>query len=91
MNKKAIHLIVSGRVQGVGFRYFAQFKAREYNIFGWVRNTPDGKLEIEAEGEPEQLQTFIDWIKIGPSRGIIKQFIVSEITPMRNFDAFTIR
>jgi len=78
-------------VQGVGFRYFVKHKADEFHIFGWVRNTSDGKVEIEAEGESENLAVFIDWIKQGPNRALIKTFTTSEISPERNFRNFTIR
>lgn len=91
MPVKSVYLVISGRVQGVGFRYFAEHKAAEFNISGWVKNTPDGKVEIEATGEPENLNVFIDWMKTGPSRAIIKIFSVSEITPTRTFTNFTIR
>lgn len=91
MQTKTIYLIIGGRVQGVGFRYFTQHKARELNISGWVRNTPDGKVEIEAEGDDQNMETFIDWMKIGPARAVIKLFSVSEITPLRNFTNFSVR
>jgi len=91
MPVKSVYLIISGRVQGVGFRYFAEHKAVEFHISGWAKNTPDGKVEIEANGEPENLKLFIDWMKIGPARAIIKTFSVSEITPTRTFTNFTIR
>lgn len=91
MPVKIVYLIVGGRVQGVGFRYFAQFKARELNIYGWVRNIPDSKIEIEAEGDPQNLETFIEWMRIGTARSGIRQFSVSEITPVRNFTNFIIR
>lgn len=87
---KSIYILIGGRVQGVGFRYFALHKANELHIFGWVRNTPDGKVEIEAEGTPQNLEIFIDWMKIGPSRAVIRSFSVSEITPHRNFINFII-
>lgn len=91
MPVKSVFLIIGGRVQGVGFRYFVRHKAEELHISGWVRNTPDGKVEIEAEGEPRNLETFIDWMKIGPSRAIIRSFSVSDITPLRNFTNFIVR
>lgn len=91
MPVKSAYLVIAGRVQGVGFRYFAEHKAVEFNISGWIKNTPDGKVEIEATGEPENLDIFIDWMKIGPARAVIKTFSVSEITPTRTFTNFTIR
>ena len=90
MYKKQIHIVISGRVQGVGFRYFALHKAEQLSITGWVKNTSDGKVEIEALGEPQNLNTFIDWMKIGPTRAIIRTFSVSDISPERPFTKFTI-
>jgi acylphosphatase len=91
MPVKTIFMVVSGRVHDVGFRYYARQKADELNIFGWVRNTTDGKVEIEVEGDLENLEIFTDWMKIGPARSIIRSFSVSEITPFRNFTSFIIR
>jgi len=91
MQVKSVYILIGGRVQGVGFRYFVQHKASELNICGWGRNTPDGKVEIEAEGEPNNLATFIEWLKIGPARAVIRTFSVSDITPLRQFKSFTIR
>lgn len=90
MPVKSVYIVIGGRVQGVGFRYFALYKAEELNITGWVKNTTDGKLEIEALGEFQNLNTFIDWMKIGPPRTLIKTFSLSEISPIRNFTNFTI-
>ncbi|RKQ37608.1 acylphosphatase [Oceanobacillus halophilus] len=56
MNK---HVLVSGRVQGVGFRYSVQRIALQQNIKGWVRNNPDGKVELEVEGRSEDVHTFL--------------------------------
>jgi acylphosphatase len=87
---KQVYILISGRVQGVGFRYFALHKAQELNITGWAKNTPDGKVEIEASGLPENLNTFVDWMKIGPARAIIRSFTVSKLSPERKFNHFTI-
>jgi acylphosphatase len=91
MPVKSVYLVIMGRVQGVGFRYFVEHKAIVCHISGWVKNTPDGSVEIEATGEPENLNVFIDWMKIGPTRAIIKTCSVSEITPTRIITNFTIR
>lgn len=91
MTRKTVFLQISGRVQGVGFRYFAQHKAEENDIKGWVKNTPDGHVEIEACGNQQNLETFIDWIKIGPVRAIIKTVSVTEIDDDRSFTNFSIR
>jgi acylphosphatase len=88
---KSVHILISGRVHGVGFRYFVLHKAKELNIFGWVKNTPDGKVEIEAEGDPQNVEIFHDFMKIGPARAIIQTCSVSEIMPHRYFSNFTIR
>ncbi len=90
MPVKSVYILISGRVHGVGFRYFALNKAEGLEITGWVKNTPDGKIEIEASGEPNNLGVFIDWMKNGPSRAIIKTFSVSDILPERTFTQFTI-
>jgi acylphosphatase len=91
MHKKQVFIVIGGRVQGVGFRYFARHKAEEFNITGWVKNTPEGKVEIEAIGELQNLNIFIDWMKIGPVRAVIRTFSVSNILPERTFTRFTIQ
>ena len=58
--------VVRGRVQGVGFRYFAERAARELGIRGWVRNRPDGTVETLAEGEGEAVDRYLDRLRKGP-------------------------
>lgn len=91
MPVKSVYIVVKGRVQGVGFRYFALYKAEELNIAGWVRNTSDGKVEIEATGEPDNINTFIDRVRIGPARSVIESISISEFTTARTFTNFSIR
>lgn len=62
---KRVHVIVSGRVQGVGFRYFVLSLASRYNLTGWVKNLYNGDVELEAEGISTRLTPFLSEIQEG--------------------------
>ena len=70
--KQQVHMIVSGRVQGVFFRDFTQRQAAKLGLSGWVRNTDDGKIEIMAEGDNIKLNEFIKIVKVGPEHSQVK-------------------
>ncbi|KAL3427198.1 acylphosphatase [Phlyctema vagabunda] len=61
-----ISFLVHGDVQGVSYRYFTQKKAQEYGVTGWVRNTPNSKVEGEAQGDKEALQKLLKDLDDGP-------------------------
>jgi len=61
-----VHAFVSGRVQGVAYRYFAERRADEIPVTGWVRNLSDGRVEIMAEGEKADLESFLGFLRQGP-------------------------
>jgi acylphosphatase len=63
---KQLRMIVSGRVQGVGFRYAARDEAQDLGLKGWVRNRPSGDVEIVAEGREEVLKMLAAWAHLGP-------------------------
>lgn len=63
---KQVQCVVLGRVQGVFFRASAQREAKRLGLTGWVRNRPDGSVELLAEGEDESLRDFIGWVQRGP-------------------------
>ena len=65
-SSSAVHLIIQGRVQGVGFRYFAQEEANALNLAGWVRNLPEGHVEAYAEGPRADLETWTQRLRQGP-------------------------
>jgi acylphosphatase len=67
-------ITVTGRVQGVGYRYFAVQKANEMGITGWVKNSVDGGVIIVAQGIEEEIKTFIDYLYIGPTRSRVVKF-----------------
>jgi len=62
-----MHAVVSGRVQGVGFRWSARAEAERLGVAGWVRNRPDGTVEAEVEGSPEAVQGMLAWLGHGPA------------------------
>jgi acylphosphatase len=67
MGQKRIHLVVRGRVQDVFFRASVQREARRLGLTGWVRNRPDGAVELVAEGEEDQVKDLLAWSQHGPS------------------------
>jgi len=67
MSVKAVHLLVGGRVQAVGYRQTCRSVARSLGLAGWVRNLADGRVEIFAQGQPEQVDKIVDWAWAGPS------------------------
>ncbi len=66
-NKKSFRAIISGIVQGVGFRYFTYRRAVALGLTGYVRNLADGRVEVVAEGEEENLRQLLKELKVGPS------------------------
>jgi len=66
MVRARIHCYISGRVQGVSYRAYTQREAIQLGLCGWVRNCPDGRVELVAEGEQETLQQFVLWCYQGP-------------------------
>ncbi|MDR2471079.1 MAG: acylphosphatase [Treponema sp.] len=66
MGAQAFYARICGQVQGVGFRYSALREARRLRITGWVRNAPNGDVEVWAEGAGEGLAAFLSWLRRGP-------------------------
>jgi acylphosphatase len=66
MQEARLHLLISGRVQGVWYRASTRTRARELGLTGWVRNLPDGRVEALAEGPCPQLEALLAWCHDGP-------------------------
>jgi acylphosphatase len=73
------HYLVTGRVQGVGFRYFAWAEAVREGLHGWVRNAADGGLEIAAEGDREALDRFERAVRRGPPAARVEGVDVTDV------------
>jgi acylphosphatase len=83
--------MISGRVQGVGFRWFAQAAAARENIHGWVSNLPDGRVEASAEGEAEAIERFEIALRHGPPGARVEQLEIEHTVPEGSGAGFTVR
>jgi acylphosphatase len=90
MSEAAARWVVSGRVQGVGFRWFAVRLAEKTGVTGWVRNLPDGRVEIAAKGSAEALSELEKGLRAGPGtarvEGVEKSDIPHELIDRNSFD-----
>ena len=86
----SIHAVMRGQVQGVGFRYFARQRAEVHGVAGFVRNLPDGSVEVHAEGAPDALSSFESDLRRGPSFGRVDEAVVTSIKA-RGYRGFEIR
>ena len=90
MALSAFHGIVHGFVQGVFFRHYTREKARELGIVGWVRNLPDGTVELIAEGDPVSLKALEAWLVRGPDMARVDQVDLEWQDAIGKFASFEI-
>ena len=86
-----LHLVITGYVQGVGFRYSARHEANSLGLNGWVRNTSDGSVEAVVEGGPDAVRSFVSWARSGPSGASVQSVETDEEAPRgeRSFQILT--
>ncbi len=87
---RAVHVVVSGRVQRVGFRNATQRQALLLGIVGWVRNVSDGSVEIHAEGVEDAVDKFLAWCRVGPIEAKVDEVRIEDVSP-KGFVDFTRR
>ena len=78
---KRTRVRVSGRVQGVGFRYTTQARARSLGLGGWVRNLADGSVEAVFEGEPARVDSMVEWCRRGPAGSVVADVEIHDEAP----------
>ncbi|MGF1487747.1 MAG: acylphosphatase [Prochloraceae cyanobacterium] len=89
-NKKCVRVLISGKVQGVGYRFSTFQEAKKLGVTGWVKNLIDARVEAVFCGEENAVKTIIKWCADGPPAAVVKSVEVEEIEP-RAIDNFEIR
>lgn len=85
-----LHILVSGSVQGVGFRAFVQRQAKELRLGGKVRNLHDGRVEILLSGSPENLNEIRQRLCLGPPHSVVEALVAKEVAGKEEFERFSI-
>ena len=88
---KHAHVIISGRVQGVSFRFATLQAAKEKKITGWVQNLPDGTVEAVFQGPEERINAMLEWCRQGPPLARVTNLAIDRRTRGDDFDQFEIR
>jgi acylphosphatase len=84
------HLWLSGRVQGVAFRYYTRHEARRIGVTGWVRNLPDGRVEVVIRGKDDQVRALVDWCRHGPPGARVDHVDMIKSEAVEEFQGFEI-
>lgn len=87
---KSLKINITGRVQGVGYRFYALQKAQEHNIYGWVKNEMDSSVTVTACGESDKLELFIESLKTGPSLSRVDEIKILESSETILYSDFSI-
>ncbi|WP_210397844.1 acylphosphatase [Motiliproteus sediminis] len=91
MNRIALHVWVSGRVQGVWYRQSTKEQADANGVSGWVRNLPDGRVEAVLCGDANGVRLVEAWMNQGPPLATVAEVVVEEIDPAQPFSGFEVR
>jgi acylphosphatase len=87
---KRIRVTISGRVQGVNFRWSTNQKALEEGVTGWVKNTDDGKVEAEFQGEDNKVENMLNFVKNGPCAAHVTGLQTEELPVNETLNSFEI-
>ena len=90
MNSKRVHLLISGRVQGVYFRQGTMEVAEKNNVLGWVRNLQDDRVEAILEGNDSNVDAVIEWAHFGPAGAVVDEIKITEENYIGEFSEFEI-
>ena len=82
---------IKGRVQGVGFRAYTQRQAETFGVKGWVKNLASGSVQVMVQGEKAEVDTFIDYLRVGPTLSRVNDLVVSRVETNEKFNDFRIK
>ncbi len=86
-----LHAFISGYVQGVSFRYYTKREANSLGLKGFVRNLPDGRVEVLAQGPKKDLEKLAEWLKHGPSGVSVEKVEITWEKAEREFNKFGLK
>jgi acylphosphatase len=89
--RRRAHVWISGRVQGVGFRYAAANEARAQGLDGWVRNLDSGQVEAVFEGSADAVDRLVSWCRTGPDGAWVREVRVDDSEPPEHLTSFDVR
>lgn len=89
-NTRRVHVIVSGRVQGVFFRAYTRDEAVKLGLAGWVKNRPDGSVEALIEGDETSVEKMLRWFHRGSPHSSVKKVDITEESPVGDSSGFEI-
>ena len=90
-DKVCAYILLSGRVQGVAFRYYARNIANELEVRGWIKNLPNGKVELMVEGSKNSVKLMIEWCKKGPRMAEVEDIEVAWLPYSGKYNQFQLK
>ena len=90
MAKQRVRIFVTGKVQGVFFRQALKVKAKQNNVFGWVKNLKDGRVETVIEGEDVDVSSVVEWCHAGPANARVEDIEIKNEDFVGEFSKFDV-
>ena len=90
MKQQRVHILVSGKVQGVFFRQALKVMAKKNNAFGWVKNLEDKRVEALLEGDTENINSIVEWARIGPAHSRVDNIEINDEQFKNEFSIFEV-
>jgi len=90
MDKRRVHIVIGGKVQGVFFRQALKVMAKKNNVFGWVKNLEDKRVEALLEGNTENINSIVEWTRIGPAHSRVDNIEINDEEFKNEFSIFEV-